>query len=68
MYEAFNELFKEYRKAKGKDTSKYTKQARELYRKKLYHKLKKNYEDDVELNRYIFNILNISFSNYSNQS
>ena len=46
-FEEFNEIFKEYRKAKGKDTSKYTKQARELYRKKLYHKLKKNYEDDV---------------------
>jgi hypothetical protein len=46
-FEEFNEIFKEYRKAKGKDKSKYTKQARELYRKKLYHKLKKNYEDDV---------------------
>ena len=45
-FEEFNEIFKEYRKAKGKDKSKYTKQARELYRKKLYHKLK-NYEDDV---------------------
>ena len=40
-FEEFNDIFKEYRKAKGKDKSKYTRQARELYRNKLYNKLKK---------------------------
>ena len=44
-FEEFNDIFKEYRKAKGKDKSKYTKQARELYRNKLYNKLKKKYDD-----------------------
>ena len=44
-FEEFNDIFKEYRKAKGKDKSKYTRQARELYRNKLYNKLKKKYDD-----------------------
>ena len=46
-FEEFNEIFKEYRKAKGKEKSKYTKQARELYRNKLYNKLKKSYDEDT---------------------
>ena len=46
-FEEFNEIFKAYRKAKGKEKSKYTKQARELYRNKLYNKLKKSYDEDT---------------------
>ena len=45
-FEEFNDIFKEYRKAKGKDKSKYTRQARELYRNKLYNKLKKKYDEE----------------------
>ena len=45
-FEEFNDIFKEYRKAKGKEKSKYTKQARELYRNKLYNKLKNKYDDE----------------------
>ena len=46
-FEEFNEIFKAYRKAKGKEKSKYTKHARELYRNKLYNKLKKSYDEDT---------------------
>ena len=47
-FEEFNDIFKEYRKAKGKDKSKYTRQARELYRNKLYNKLKKIWWGDLD--------------------
>ena len=49
-FEEFNDIFKEYRKAKGKDKSKYTRQARELYKNKLYNKLKKKYDEEKQIN------------------
>ena len=38
-FKEFNSIFMEYRQAKGKDKSKYTNKAKELYKKVLYKKL-----------------------------
>ena len=45
-YKEFNEVFQEFRKAKGKEKSKQTAKAKDIY-KKLYPKLKKKYDDTV---------------------
>ena len=43
-YKEFNEVFQEFRKAKGKEKSKQTAKAKDIY-KKLYPKLKKKYDE-----------------------
>ena len=43
-YKEFSEVFQEFRTAKGKEKSKHTNKAKEIY-KKLYPKLKKKYDE-----------------------
>ena len=45
-YKEFSEVFQEFRKTKGKERSRQTYKAKEIY-KKLYPKLKKKYDDTV---------------------
>ena len=45
-FKEFNELFTESRKAKGAEKKQYTNQARELYKSKLYNRLKKKYDEE----------------------
>lgn len=45
-YNEFQEIFKEWKKAKGNSKTKHRNSARLLYGKVLYNKLKKKYDDD----------------------
>ena len=45
-FKEFNEIFKDFRKAKGAEKKQYTNQAKDLYKRKLYNKLKKKYDEE----------------------
>ena len=46
-YKEFNDVFTEFKKVKGKEKSKQTAKAKDIYRK-LYPKLKKNYDEEMK--------------------